>query len=371
MKIYMKNKPAVNRWLWRAGLSLLLLVSPASAGAAPPSRETVLRDLAHDVIAAGYQSLAAKCRDLTNAVGQLVADTNQVSLAAAQKAWLAAADAANRMRCFQAGPVADSDAAATFYYWQVLPDNIEAVVNDSSNAIDQSLLDNAGATTKGLSAAEYLLFDRRGGQPTESAPSAKALDLLSASPRRRGYLLAVARDLETKAGQVAKDWTAPGAQGAAAKFAAGGQASINLLVNQLAHAIEDVGQNHLNFVLMLPNPISHQLFRIERSRSGSSLEGTIAYLEGIQTMYRGAGGYGLAEVVKEINAPLAKRIDNQFGVAIAATKAIGEPLKQAAVDNRAAVQKAYDQVHALEILFKVDLASALGVTITFISNDGD
>ena len=50
---------------------------------------------------------------------------------------------------------------------------------------------------------------------------------------------------------------------------------------------------------------------------------------------------------------------------------IDEPLEKAVVDKRAAVQRAVDKVHALEILFKVDLAGALGVTITFTSGDGD
>ena len=39
--------------------------------------------------------------------------------------------------------------------------------------------------------------------------------------------------------------------------------------------------------------------------------------------------------------------------------------------ERAALQIAYDKARVLEILFKVDLASTLGVTITFGSNDGD
>jgi hypothetical protein len=35
------------------------------------------------------------------------------------------------------------------------------------------------------------------------------------------------------------------------------------------------------------------------------------------------------------------------------------------------LQAAFEKAHALEILFKVDVASALGVTLTFTSGDGD
>jgi hypothetical protein len=191
------------------------------------------------------------------------------------------------------------------------------------------------------------------------------------SQHRRAYLAALACDLESKAAQLAQDWTAPGEQGAAAKFAAGGQASLNLLVNQLAHAIEDVEQARLHFVLVLAEPISQQLYRIEASPSGASLEDAIARVEGIEKFYRGAGGLGLADVLKQVNAPLDQRIQAQFKTTLSAIQAIGEPLDQAAMDKRDAVQNACDKTKALEIIFKVDLASALGVTISFISGDGD
>jgi uncharacterized protein len=72
-----------------------------------------------------------------------------------------------------------------------------------------------------------------------------------------------------------------------------------------------------------------------------------------------------------LNDPLEKRVQEQFEAALAAARAVAGPLEQAAVDRRASLQNAYDQVHALEILLKVDVASALGVTLTFSSTDGD
>jgi uncharacterized protein len=371
LKIVMKNKYYVRRWLRLAALSLLFLISFPPAKAQPVARETMLRDLAHGVIATGYQSLAVKCQTLTNAVGQLAETPDQTSLDQARQAWIAAADAANQMRCFQIGPVADRQCVATFYYSRVSPHNTEVVLH-STNTVNQAFLEELGADVKGLFALEYLLFGQK-AYPGIAANASSVLEMLTAqdSARRRTYLLAVACDVENKAAQLAKDWNAPGAQGAAAKFAAGGQASINQLVNQLAHALEEIGDRQINFALVLPAPLSGQVYRVERNPSGSSLSGVLAYLEGVEKFYGGAHGPGLADVVKEVNANLAGRIADQFTVAIAATRAIGEPLEQAAADKREAVQKAHAEVHALEILFKVDLASALGVTISFSSADGD
>jgi predicted lipoprotein len=364
----------------RPGMLLATLALLAGSGrttsaqsAAPQTftREAMLRDIAVKIIAPGCENLAAKCRDLTNAIGQLAKAPDQISLEQARQAWRAVASAANQQRCFQAGPMTDRDCATTFYCPRVSPPGIERVLQ-SSNLLTQAFLAQIGSGVKGVFALEYLLFGQNGfpGMAT-SGPS--VLELLSAkdSSRRRTYMLALACDLEAKASQLAQDLASPGDQGASAKFVAGGSKSVDVLVNQLAHALEDAQQAQLHFVLVLPRPLSGQLYRIEASPSGTSLRGVVDYLEGTQRFYLGAGGLGLADALKPVNAPLAKRIEESFAAAIAATKAIGEPLDQAVMDRPEAIQNACDKVHALEILFKVDLASALGVTIFFTSGDGD
>jgi uncharacterized protein len=364
----------LHRWL---AIGILSVIAMQSVRAQPApasetfSRQAMLRDLAKDVIAPGYVNLAAQCRDLTNAIGQFIADKNQTSLDRARKAWLSATEAADRLRCFQIGPIADRDDVTTFYFWQVLPNEIESTVNDPSQAMNQSLLDNAGSTVKGLYALEYLLFDRRGGQATEPKAPAKALDLFCASSRRCDYLAALANDVNGKASQLASDWTATGSQSAAAKFVAGGQENVNRLVNGMAQSIEGTIQYHLNLALVLPPPVVHQLYRLEGNRSGISLKGVVATLEGLDALYHGRAGFGLEDAVKGLNPALAARVQGQFAAAIAATSAVGEPLEQAIVDRRPALQNALGQMHVLEISFKVDLASALGVTLTFTSGDGD
>ncbi len=355
-----------------ASLILIAQNSPALTGSSQKtfSREAMLHNIGGNVLVAGYENLAKRCRDLTNAVGQLAQTTNQSSLDHARKTWLATADAANRMRCFQTGPIADRGYLSTFYYWQVLPMRIEGAT-EAANSFEQSFIDELGATTKGLFTIEYLIFDRSTNQPAQGAKAGTALELLSASLARGAFLLAVARDLETKAGLVASDWNASGDQSVFSKFVAAGHESVNLLVNQLAMITEDTAEKHLNFVLVLPTPIAQQLYRVERSRSGSSLQGLLATLEGFEKIYRGGDGFGLDDAISRVNPSLQKRLGEQFASAFAAMRALGGPLEQAVVDKRILLEKAYEQVRALEILFKVDVVSALGVTLTFSSADGD
>jgi uncharacterized protein len=347
--------------------------SPAQSGAEAKkvSREDVLRSLVQKVIAPGYTKLAAECTTLTKQIEEFNAAPNQAALERARQTWIAAAAAADSLGGFQFGPIVDREFSSTFYYWQTIPSRIENVVDDPSLAIDQSLIESAGATSKGLYAIENLLFDRPAGLQTEPPESAKALDLLSASKRRREYLIAAAQDMAHKASLVSADWAALGPQSVAEKFITDTQNSINILVNNLTQSLEITYFNHLNFVLMIPSPIEKQLNRVKGSRSNTSLQRVIVALEGVENFYTGAGGVGLRDSLVSVNPTLAARVQEQFKIAIAKTREIAVPLERAAVDKREAVQSAVDQAHALEILFKVDLASSLGVTITFTSGDGD
>jgi predicted lipoprotein len=362
-------------WLLTPALAAVALLAgqvlSPSALAQTVSREGLLRTMACDVIAPGYRDLAAKCRALTVAVEEFVKAPAQQSIEKTREAWTDALLASRRIQWLQSGPIADREYIATFCYSKVLPLRMEAVV-DASDPIDEAHVAELGATAKGLFALEYLLFDGNGGTGGNAA-CPRVLETFSrpGSTRRSHYLVALAHDLESKATQLAGDWTASGDQSAAAKFVAGGQASLNRVINEFAQLVEQVSEQRINFILQLPKPISGQLGRIEGSLSGTSQQSVLALLEGAQKLCRGAHGEGLEDYLKHLNAPLAQRLDGLIESAIAATRDIGAPLERVVPDNRAVVDSAYEKTRALEVLCKTDLASALGVTLTFSSNDGD
>jgi predicted lipoprotein len=388
LRAYLKNRkcpslvaagvpPAATFFRDALRLALLILAGgnalAQSASAPSVTKDVLLRNIVRDVIVPGYQELAAKSHALTVALEDFGKAPSQDSLEQARKAWVAALLASRQIQWLQTGPIADREYIASFCYAKVLPARMDEVLS-SSRAIDDSYLGELGATAKGMFALEYLLFGRRANPAaaTNAAP-ASVLELFTRAeaPRRRQYVLALARDLEAKARQLAQDWTASGDQSAAAKFVAGGQDSLNRVVNHLAQLIEQVAEQRLNFVLQLQPPVSRQFDRIEGSPSGTSSQSAAALLQGAQKLYRGAAGEGLEAYLKHLNAPLAERSQGMFETAIAAVQATGAPLEDVVPDNRATVDNAYQKTRALEVLCKTDLASALGVTITFTSGDGD
>ena len=356
--------------LWILSFLLCVPLNHARAeGSARVTREAVLRDTVGKVIAPAWQELLAKSRDLTNALGGLIHSPSGDALTQARQAWAATMLAARAVQGYEAGPLTDRDAATAFFYSQILPGRITGVLS-SQQPITATYVEELGSPAKGLFALEHLLFGPRTSE-TGATKAASPTGILAGpqGPRLSAYLQELARDVEARATQVAGDWSAP--DGAAKKFITDGQESINTLVNQLTMHLELAVENRLGFVLRLPEPIHRQYQRVECSSSGTSQQSIRAQISGIKRLYRGGDGTGLDDLVNQLNPALARRFEAQFASTLSAIEALGGPLEDAVVKDRAALQGAYDQARALEILFKVDLASTLGVTITFGLNDGD
>jgi hypothetical protein len=294
-------------------------------------------------------------------------------LAKARQAWVSALLASRQIQWVQTGPIADREYLAAFYYFKVLPGRMEMVLTNS-RAVDGVLLEEYGATARGMFALEYLLFNAPVPRPAGGTPpvaTAPARFSGTEGARRHQYAQTLAQDLEAKASQLAADWTASGEQSAAAKFIAGGQQSVNSLVNQIAQFVEQIVEQRLNFVLLLPGPIEQQLDRIEGSRSGTSQRSLVAQFQGVQKVFHAPNGGRLDGYVRSLSEPVATRLKQSFEASIAILQDLGVPLEQLLPDKTASVQKAYEQTRQLEVLLKTDLASVLGVTLTFNSTDGD
>ncbi len=368
---------ALRNWRRIAGLAFVAFVgqnaSLQPANAQSVARDALLRDVVRNVIASDYQELAGKCRALTASAEQLVQVPAPESLEKIRQAWVAAVLASRRVQWLQTGPIADREYLSTFYYSKLLPVRIEGVLN-SPRPIDDAYIAELGAAAKGLFTLEYLLFEPRAESPAKdaknSSPDSKTFFGTNVQ-RRCQFVLALAGDVQKKAEKVAQDWAGATPGDPAARFVEGGQQTLNTLVNQMAKIVEDLAENHLNFVLQLPAPIMRQLDRIEGARSRTSLSQLAAILRGVHQLYRGGEGLGIDDSLRELNRAVEARVEQQFQKALSALEAIELPLEEAVTDRKESVQRAYQAVHDLEILFKTDLASALGVTITISSNDGD
>jgi uncharacterized protein len=83
-------------------------------------------------------------------------------------------------------------------------------------------------------------------------------------------------------------------------------------------------------------------------------------------------GKGFVDYLKALNKEaLASQVLSQFDIVMAKLQAIPDPLSATIVGDPAKVEDAYKEIQKLLTLIKTDVASATGVQITFMDNDGD
>jgi len=187
--------------------------------------------------------------------------------------------------------------------------------------------------------------------------------------RRRRYLGAIAREFRDPGARVDQGWQTQ--RGYAGTFGAGGQDSLNLLVNDLIAATETGAQARLQMAIDLKAQGRLTPELVEGGLSGTSYQGLLALLAGVQSAFKGGDGAGIDDYLLQVNPGVAHRLDAQFQKTIAAAQAVGGPIEIAMASKEALIRKAEEESRALEIILKTEAVSTLGVTLTFKSADGD
>lgn len=338
-------------------------VREASAGRSAPSKRAVLDNIAKRVLLPGYTDLAARSAELSTAIDGLASAPSPASLGRARQAWSVALLAWRRTQAFAHGPVIDLNAASRIQFWPSRRTSVDRVLR-SAATIDDRFVRELGANAVGLSALEVLLFD-------DGRDDTLHLARLSASQgeRERQYLRMLARELAHETRRVAEAWQRT--DGYASSFNAGGQDSLNLLVNDLLTAIELGAQNRLRIVVDQHRARASRPDLVEGALSATSQRGLLALLTGTRAAFAGGDGVGLDDYLAGIGPATARRVDDQFRKAIAAVEAIDGPLERAMGQQSSVVERAHAECRTLEILLKTEVASLLGVTLTFKATDGD
>jgi predicted lipoprotein len=329
----------------------------------PVSKQVMLESIGRNVLVPGYAALAAATTDLSAAVDALSENPTVASLERARQAWTHVLVAWRRTQSFAHGPVADLGVYPRIQFWPSRAQAVERVLR-AQRPIDDTYVQEMGANAVGLSALELLLFDPH----TDAAARVATFTGLSGE-RQRLYVRALARDLVKQSRLVVQAWQAPA--GYATKFGAGGQQQLNLLVNDMLEAVETGAENRLRVVLERHTERQFRGELLEGGLSGTSQQGLLALLIGAKSLFSGANGSGIDDYLRQLRSPAAGRVDLQFQRAIDAVRSLDGPLEQAIATREQAFKKAHEECRALQIMLKTEVASTLGVTITFKSTDND
>jgi predicted lipoprotein len=353
---------------------MMFVLLHGNASADSFTRPAMLEAMARNCILRGLNDLATGAEKLSSATEELQKNPGPESLKTAQKAWVELHLIHKRNQMLFHGPVKDRVFWTSLFFRQAYPNAVENVIR-SAKPIDADFIEVLGSSARGFYVIEYLLFDLPQGNgiigsETKASPRLSA-QLILESPtveRRRMYIRELARDLQKRLHGAAAE-----AQSSdfAKKFSDGGQDSINLLVNQVTDGVEGGMLLPLNMALEQLTAETLRYDALEGVASSTSLSSLLAMLDGLHRYHLGGDGLGIDDYVKHVNQELAARLEAQFKSTESAVAAIKLPLEKALVDDRTSVESAVEELKKLELMYKVDVVAALGVTIIFSSNDGD
>ncbi|MES2456962.1 MAG: imelysin family protein [Bacteroidota bacterium] len=149
--------------------------------------------------------------------------------------------------------------------------------------------------------------------------------------------------------------------------------SIGNLVNGLAYEMDVLKGPRIGWPFGKQS--SGQVFatKVEGYYTQNSVALALANLKNLKMIYTANGsGKGFSDYLIALGKQtLNASIIAQFDAAIAKLEAIPDPLSNSLTTQTTAVNAVYVEIQKLLTLLKTDMASALGVQISFMDNDGD
>jgi predicted lipoprotein len=342
-------------------------------------RRAMLESLVDVVVIPTYRDFVTASEELESTAQSFCASPDATSLDAAQDAWWAARGAWKRADGWAFGPYADAPLrlGPKIDFWPVRETNVSAVLV-GVEPIDQAFLDGQGVAVKGLPVVEYLLFDPAGGD-------AAVLAAFGApeGARRCEYVVALSADLVVRGQEMVTAWD-PSAGDYRSEVVDAGEGSVDFLtlhdavsemMNRLVFCIENIREMKLAEPQGKRSGGEPRPDSVESRYSDRSFDDILDNLASIEALYTGdydgVDGVGYQDFLlarrPDLDAEVLARLDDAKRL----IAAVGSPLRVAVVDDPVPVEEAFQAVKALHLLFGIEVAQALAVTITFNDTDAD
>ena len=241
-----------------------------------------------------------------------------------------------------------------------------------SNIIDESYITTAGTTRKGLAAIEYLLYGINGEQAVIDSFTTSAF-----AQRRKQYLTSLLQHVHTQTSAAYNSWNGGNSY---SNFVAQTQldisGSLNLMVNALTEHIEFTRRGKIGKPSGIENAGIVDTTLCEYRLAKRSIQNIRENIAAWKVIFTGNTGIGLDDYLDHVNAQyngaiLSTTIAEQIDLCLTKANAISVPLTQATFEQPTQVSALHLEIKKLTVLTKIDLASNLGVVITFSDNDGD
>jgi predicted lipoprotein len=330
-----------------------------SAPATSPSASDEVVPALAGRIEASYADLALAIDELGVAVGDLCAADGASDadprdrLAVAQEAWRSATAAYSRTRPGAVGPAMERRLMSAVHF----PARAGAIEDllAGTEALTPEALDDQGAAVRGLAAAEVALFAE--GSASLGTP---------AGTRRCEYLTSITDLAAAAAQEVADDWSTHEGEG----FPSMGDDADEVaeLLNEVVNRVRELDEKGLRDLAAADSLDDVPDGRLDGPGSYAMAERR-ALMDGVADLI-GVDEPGLAALVADRSADTAERLEVATAEAAEAMGALADSVAES-FEQPDEVQAAADALAELKVILATEVASQLGVTITFSDSDGD
>jgi uncharacterized protein len=336
----------------------------------------MLANIGDNIIIPAYASLKISVDSLQLSSNMFVANPTLATLTDLQAKFIRAYKNYEWSSAFEFGPAEIEYFRSAF---NIFPCDTLEINNKIANA-NYTFTAASDLDAKGLPAIDYLLY---GNNQDYNAVLARYTTDVNAS-NSKTYLTALINELKTKCDAVNNGWSASGGNYISTfKNSTGSDVggSIGMLVNQLNFDLELLKNAQVGIPLGKKTLGTPQPSKVEALYSAQSLILVTEHLKSIENIYLGknisnSNGLGFDDYLIHLgtqygSGSLNDAINNKFSLAKNKLSLIPGTLSDAVINNPSVVDAAYVELQQLVILLKVDMPSALGVSITYIDADGD
>lgn len=325
-------------------------------------RTGLLATWTDDVVMPAHAAFATKSAALLTAVENLCTAPSAENVDAARAARLEASLAWQKTAAFRFGPAKDQRAQNNLDLWPFRPDAVDAALA-ANPAPTRTSVAEQGAASLGLHAAAYMLSQEPDAQSTADALAAEG-------GKRCAYLDGLAADIASRATNIEQAWlNGYAADYKAAKGFDTEQLAVDEIVNGIVAYAEWCADTKLGKPLDKRGGGDPRPDEVEEPYALTSKEQLQAALAGLGDLMRGEGRF--LSVLEGVRPDLATRLERQLEGAEAAVAAIDGPIKTVVADDTQQIWDAYNAIKAFYRLAAVEAVAAMGVTLTFNTNDGD
>lgn len=332
---------------------------------------------ADNIILPAYTSYGTTLNNLQTAFTTFSTNTDATNLSALQTAFLNAYAAWHTCEIYEKTPPAENAMAIdNNNYFPTRKDSIEAYIGRNSTSL--SFVQSRIKSDKGLPAMEYLLFSR-------TLTPTQILERFTIHPNAvayKAYLGSLISNCINVQASIVTEWTTYRDTyiNSLGTDAAG---SISYMVNSFAQRVDDFKRHQIgipagyqgNVATININPQAAQAYNANKS-----IEYMLLTLNNLKDVLNGKGavdGKGLNDYIRTLNVTstfggnLADDILAQIDVCIDKVNACGVDYANTITTDKPKADALFLEAKKLLVLMKVDVPSALGVSITYTDSDGD